>query len=135
MGMNQILWVTPLLLLPGVGLLIMSTSARITRLHDELHHLLDHDEGTEVIELLWARARLLQPALVAQYLSVAFLATSSLVGGAAELFETHAPVVVVGLTCLAISSLVTSAALLVLESRRLVEILRHHYETMRARAR
>jgi len=38
---NVEIWLTPLLLLPGVALLIMSTSARYGQIHAELHHLIE----------------------------------------------------------------------------------------------
>lgn len=133
--MNQILWVTPLLLLPGVALLIMSTSARLTRLHDEMHHLMDHagEARGDTAERLWTRAQLLQRALVLLYGAVGLLSTSSLVGGALALVELRGSVVVVGLTCGAVLGIVAAAVLLVLESRQLVEIFRDHYEILRQR--
>ncbi|MFQ5529602.1 MAG: hypothetical protein ACE5FP_04570 [Gemmatimonadota bacterium] len=36
-------WITPLLLMPGVGLLILSTAVRYNRLHDEVHDADRHD--------------------------------------------------------------------------------------------
>jgi hypothetical protein len=38
-------WNLPLVLLPGVALLISSTSVRYGILHDELHHILDSMEA------------------------------------------------------------------------------------------
>jgi len=35
------IWLSPLLLLPGAALLILSTSNRLNRLHDEVHHQID----------------------------------------------------------------------------------------------
>ena len=32
-------WLTPLVLLPGVAMLVMSTSARYGQIHQEFHHL------------------------------------------------------------------------------------------------
>lgn len=74
-------WAAPLLILPGVGLLIASTSARYTRLHDELHHLGDHGGSHEGLrELLW-RGRLFRNALVGCYVAVMLLASAGLVLG------------------------------------------------------
>jgi hypothetical protein len=39
------LWLTPLILLPGVALLIMSTSVRFGQVHDEFHVFLDHPDA------------------------------------------------------------------------------------------
>jgi hypothetical protein len=73
------IWAAPLLLIPGVGLLILSTSARFGQLHQELHR--QRDEGhSHAVEHLCRRARLLHSALVSLYVSVAVLAFSSLLG-------------------------------------------------------
>ena len=46
-------WLTPLLLLPGVALLIVSTSHRFAQLHSEFHRLLDHpDDHAKIGEYL-----------------------------------------------------------------------------------
>ncbi len=44
---TEIIWLAPLLILPGIALLINSTSSRYATLHEEIHHWLDgrHDEG------------------------------------------------------------------------------------------
>jgi hypothetical protein len=59
--MDQFSWVMPLLLMPGVGLLITSTSARFSQVHEELryatweplHHIVYNDKGhSELIKFL-----------------------------------------------------------------------------------
>ena len=57
-------WLTPLILLPGVALLIGSTSARFGQIHTEFHHLLDHpDAGAQILSRnLQQRARLFRDA-------------------------------------------------------------------------
>ena len=42
-------WATPLLLLPGAGLLIISTSARYAQLYGELTHLLALGDPAEIL--------------------------------------------------------------------------------------
>jgi len=42
--MENTLWLTPFILLPAVGMLIVSTSSRLNELHQEIHQLL-HDES------------------------------------------------------------------------------------------
>ena len=37
---SESVWLTPLILLPGVALLIISTSARYGQVHSEIHRLL-----------------------------------------------------------------------------------------------
>ena len=53
----------PLLLKPGVGLLILSTSARFGQLHQELHRHLA-EGNSPAVNHLRSRARLLHNALV-----------------------------------------------------------------------
>ena len=73
------LWAAPLLLIPGVGLLVLSTSARFGQLLQELHR--QRDKGhSDAVKHLCRRARLLHSALVSFYVSIAVLAFSSLLG-------------------------------------------------------
>ncbi|MEM6926161.1 MAG: DUF2721 domain-containing protein [Myxococcota bacterium] len=78
----MISWATPLLVLPGVGLMVMSTSARFARLHDELHHHI-HQMGCDdrTVERLLLRGRLFRNALLALYGAVAMLSLAGLAGG------------------------------------------------------
>jgi len=76
---NTGLWVAPLLLMPGVCLLILSTSMRWGQLHQEL--VRQQSEGHEdAISHLCQRARLLHRTLVSLYVSIAVLSLSSLLG-------------------------------------------------------
>lgn len=111
-------WAGPLLVLPGVGLLIMSTSARYIRLHDELHHLVEHGEAGAVGRLL-RRARWFRNALVSSYVSVVFLALAGLVLGASEAAESGGMTASLAGTVLAvlgIAALLVSATFLALEA-------------------
>ena len=82
------LWAAPLLLIPGVGLLVLSTSARFGQLHQELHRQRDN-RHSHAVKHLCRRARLLHSALVSFYGSIAVLAFSSLLGTLANRwFET-----------------------------------------------
>ncbi len=69
-------WLTPLVLLPGVAMLIMSTSARYGQIHQEFHRLVSerssrYDPDTKS---LMHRATLFRNALVGLYASVTALA-------------------------------------------------------------
>lgn len=78
----MITWATPLLVLPGVGLLVMSTSARYARLHDELHHHIHQMRcSPQVMKRLLLRGHLFQYALVVLYGACSLLALSGLAGG------------------------------------------------------
>ncbi len=111
-------WAGPLLVLPGVGLLIMSTSARYIRLHDELHHVAEHGERDGVARLL-QRARWFRNALVSAYVSVVLLAMAGLVLGASEAIEWVGMTVdLIGtvLAVLGVASLLISAGFLAFEA-------------------
>lgn len=62
---STITWIMPLLLLPGVGLLLLSTSARFGQLHAEVHQLFDDPVlgSMDVIRHLLQRARLFRYVL------------------------------------------------------------------------
>jgi hypothetical protein len=73
------IWAAPLLLIPAVGLLVLSTSARFGQVHEEFHRRRG-DEHFHAVKHLCKRARLIHSALVSFYMSVAVLASSSLLG-------------------------------------------------------
>lgn len=106
-------WVTPLLILSGVGLLIMSTSARYEALHTEIHALL-HDESLEAAACAGhtlSRARFLRTALVSLYAAASLLSASGLVAalgvwrGAGVHWAVWA-LLVLGVACILIATLV-----------------------------
>lgn len=119
------LWVSPVVLVSGVGLLILSTSARYGQIHAELRELIRaaHGEsgfGGDSLDQLYkhlrTRTRLLLSALFGLYLSVGFLITGSLVGVLSALWSfSHIPVIV--FTCAGIVSVVYAALQLIRESR------------------
>lgn len=82
-------WLTPLLLLPGVGMLIMSTSVRYGQLHEELHRLIERDAPMSELETrhFLRRSKLFRNAFVSLYASIICLAASGLLGGALSLSE------------------------------------------------
>ncbi len=73
------LWAAPLLLIPGVGLLLISTSSRFGQLHQELLRQV-REQNSEAVRHLCQRARLIHTAMVSLYVSIAVLSFSSLLG-------------------------------------------------------
>ncbi len=67
------LWLTPLIILAGVALLIVSTSVRYVQLHSEVHHIIEThtDAASCSFQNLLKRSVLLRHALVGLYVSVA----------------------------------------------------------------
>lgn len=116
--MKNEIWIAPLLLLPGVALLIMSTQARLGQLHGEVHQLLTHG-NQKGIGCLMFRARLFRSALTLLYASVCAFALGSMIGGLVVLTpaENMASHVVVFFTCLGVMSLLCGSIQLMRESR------------------
>jgi hypothetical protein len=118
------LWVSPVVLVSGVGLLILSTSARYGQIHAELRELTNDtqagkysDDTADMLHHhLHVRTELLLSALFALYLSIGLLVTGSLVGAISALWSlTAIPVIV--LTCAGILGVVFAAMQLIRESR------------------
>ena len=125
-------WLTPLVLLPGVAMLVMSTSARYGQIHQEFHHLVAENvqrEDPHASSLLH-QATLFRNALVVLYASVASLALGSMVGGLASLLSAESVWLVQGLTVLGVLALVYSAVQLVRESVLSLHVLRRHREQL-----
>lgn len=130
------LWLSPLLLLPGAALLIMSTSARYARIHNEIHHLMDHDytDHTErTIEHLHQRSKLFRNALVMLYLSVCLFASAGLLGAITSGWANISYYLTIGLTALGIFFLSIAAYYLIRESMQSLEIIKAHIDDFRRR--
>lgn len=123
------LWLTPLLLVPGVALLVMSTSGRFAQVHSEIHDLANHKHEHDIEKLavnLDKRSVIFRNALVSLYLSVTFLAIASLIGGIAVIWMGNILYIVVGLSCLGILCLVFAAIELIRESMLTLEVIKQH---------
>ncbi|MDH3457317.1 MAG: DUF2721 domain-containing protein [Gemmatimonadota bacterium] len=127
------LWLTPLVLLPGVALLVLSTSIRYGQIHEEFHHLLEMrgEVAKATGERLWARAHLFRDALVGLYVSVCLLAVGAMLGGLASLWFTRSDIVVVILTFLGVAAVIYSSIQLIRESSLSLEIVKQHMDDLR----
>lgn len=122
-------WAAPLLVLPGVGLLIMSTSTRYIRLHDELHHVVEHGHMARNVAMLLRRAKWFRNALVAAYISVMFLVLSGLVLGAEAAVDDLSMMpdaVGHGLAFLGVVALLASSGFLCVEAAVSYSVLEEH---------
>jgi len=122
------IWLSPLLLLPGAGLLIMSTSQRFNRIHDEIHHILK-ERGSNIEEImshLLQRARYFRNALVLLYSSVSIFAAAGLLGGVTSGWDEVSTFVTIGLTIIGILCVTASSILLIMESRLSLIIIQMH---------
>ncbi len=126
---NVEIWLTPLILLPGVAMLVLSTSVRYARIHDEFHAALHGDAPHEsgVLDRLIHRATLFRNALVCLYGSVVLFTSASLAGALIALWaELPVQAVVLTLASIGILGVVAAAGLLVRESFESLEVIRDH---------
>lgn len=126
-------WLTPVVLLPGIALLIVSTAQRFSRVHDEIHRLLDHDDERPADQArnLYRRAMLFRNALSALYASVAFFALGALVGGLNEYWALGVFWIVTTFTLLGVVGLVYAAGLLMYETFFCLDIIHEHFRELR----
>jgi hypothetical protein len=124
------LWITPLLILPGVALLILSTSFRFNRLHDEIDHIVfeDHASTKMLLNELLIRGTLFRNALISLYVSVAFLAVAGLFGASLPFLGSAFSWIPASISGLAVAFLVYAALLLIKESRSSLGIIEAHIE-------
>ena len=94
------IWLSPLLLLPGAALLILSTSNRLNRLHDEVHHQIDekHSHSKETINQLLMRASYFRNPLVLLYSSISIFAAGRIIGELTKGWDEISTVLTIGLT-------------------------------------
>ena len=126
------MWLTPVVLLPGVAMLVLSTSARYSRLHEELHYL--RDAGARGCPLhLRRRARGFRNALVGLYVAVVLLCTAGLVGALAAWLGPRFIWLALGLTFVGIFAVVYAAVQLVREALHSYDVLSEHFDELDAR--
>lgn len=130
------IWLSPLLLLPGAALLIMSTSARYAQIHNEIHHLTEHEEGKNtslVLEHLLKRATLFRNALVVLYCSIGLFATAGVLGAITQQWENISHTIVICTTGLGIIALFLAAFFLIRESMQSLNIIKSHINNYKDR--
>ncbi len=123
------IWLTPLILLPGVALLVLSTSIRYSRLHDEIHSAQHRaaSHSVSVMSRLMHRATLFRNALVCLYASVVLFTAASLVGALIGLWgDLPVRAVVLTLASTGTMGVVAAAVLLVREAFESLEVIRDH---------
>lgn len=127
-------WLTPLILLPGVALLIVSTSARFGQLHTEFHRLLDHPDAHARIlsQHLLKRSALFRDALLALYASVGLFAIGSLLGGVVNLWRPDSLWVVGTATMFGICCITYASVQLMRETLLCLSVLKDHREQLQA---
>lgn len=127
---TEIVWLAPLLILPGIGLLINSTSSRFSDLHDEIHHWLDGQHDADVVEQahLDKRARRFRNALVSLYASVLIFTVASLCGAVLDFMSLGADVPVFVGSVAGVALVVFAAVELIRESTMALEVISSHVD-------
>jgi len=128
---GDLLWLTPLLFLPGVALLILSTPVRYGQIHGEIHHLLESgkDEYTkELTSQLFRRSRLFRNALITFYVCVGLLAVASILGGLLNAVGMWADILVMIMTCLGVLFMLLATIFLIRESILSLDIIKKHFD-------
>ena len=130
---NSTPWLIPILLLPGVALLVMSTATRFGQIHSELHHLLEvNDPVTPPFwQHLSQRAMLFRNALVSLYLSVGAFVMGSLVGAILDMAGRSSAWAVTAFAFTGILCLIFATYELILESRSSFQIITHHLNSLK----
>jgi hypothetical protein len=126
----EVTFILPLLLLPGVGQIILSTTTRYGQLHEEIHRLVSMPEMAAE-KHLWARSRRLRDALMGLYLCVCIFALTSLSGVTLEVLGLSSRWPIVALTSLGCLCLLYAAYQLVRESFLSLESIEGHLKQYR----
>jgi len=129
---TPVFWLIPILLLPGVALLIVSTAARYGQIHEELHHLQMDEMAVEPMfrQHLAHRARLFRNALVSLYVSVGAFALGSLIGALLDLSGQPSDWAVIALAFAGILCLIFAAYELIRESLLSFQVIAYHLDNL-----
>ncbi|OEK01947.1 hypothetical protein BFP97_10645 [Roseivirga sp. 4D4] len=122
-------WVIPLTLLPGIGMIIMSTSHLSTATSDEINQLLRDDLcDTSLIKKKISQLFLLNLAKVGLYISIAVFSVAGLIEAIFTLqSEMHDSGLRTILLIIGVSTLVLATLLLIVFSTRKVKIKRDQF--------
>jgi len=81
-------WYLPIMMLPGIALLILSTSSLMVALSNEINEYLgDKAENHEIMFRKLAQLKLLNTTMVLFYISVAFIVSSGLFSGLSKVLS------------------------------------------------
>ena len=84
-------WYIPITIIPGIGLLILSTSNLMVTLSTEINTLIHNtDENDVIINKKLIQLKLLNRAMVLFYIAISCLVTAALIGGISLKLEIEA---------------------------------------------
>ena len=129
MDMNALELLIPLTYIPGVALLIMSTSQRYTAVNTTIHDFSDEEcrVKSDRVKQELRRAHLFRNSLIGLYLSVIFFSLGSLIAFLANSWglETSKTVLEIA-TVLGVACIVFSVTKLAVESILSLDIIKRH---------
>jgi len=129
METNALELLIPLTYIPGVALLIMSTSQRFINVNNTIHGFSDEEcrIQTERVKQELRRAHLFRNSLLVLYLSVAFFSLGSLVAFLVNAWGITTSTTVLEIaTVLGVFCIVSSVSMLAMESILSLDIVKRH---------
>lgn len=129
MEMNALELLIPLTYIPGVALLIMSTSQRFINVNNTIHEFSDEEcrIQTDRVKQELRRAHLFRNSLLALYLSVAFFSLGSLVAFLVNAWGITTSTKVLEIaTVIGVFCIVSSVSMLAMESILSLDIVKRH---------
>ena len=81
-------WYLPITIIPGLGLLVLSTSNIMIALSNEIDSIIELNKDSAIIRRKLAQLKLLNKAMVFFYIAIAFLLISAILKGLFNLEET-----------------------------------------------
>ena len=81
-------WYLPITIVPGLGLLVLSTSNIMLALSNEIDSIIELNKNSAIIRRKLAQLKLLNKAMVFFYIAIALLLTSAILKGLFNLEET-----------------------------------------------
>jgi len=121
-------WIVPLTVIPGIAMLVLSTSGLSTSLGQEIDHLIHHKEcDVKIVQRKVRQLSLLSICLVTLYLAIAFLTLAGFLGGLVTDMANRELLQLLFLYT-GIGSAVVATILLIIYSIRAVSIKRELYQ-------
>jgi hypothetical protein len=116
-------WYLPITIVPGLGLLILSTSNLMLTLSNEISMMIDHSKDKTIITRKLVQLKLLNMAMVFFYIAVALLLVSAVLNGLYTIEKTS-----LYISVLAIVSALVGLFSLVVYSFRAVTIRQNQFK-------
>jgi len=116
-------WYLPITIVPGLGLLILSTSNLMVTLSNEISGMIEHSKEKAIITRKLKQLKLLNMAMVFFYVSVALLLVSAVLNGLYTIEKTS-----LYISVLAIVSALIGLFSLVIYSFRAVTIRQNQFK-------